>query len=389
MASPLSDCDIVADAFPMLNVRRPDCCIGGSSSDRPSLLCNDAGRIRYLSTTLVNINITFPTALMQLSELEDLRIDRSGLYGELPDSFSNFTKLVNLDLSLNQLSGRIPKSIGTLQTLDTLVLEQNEFEGPIPSELGELVNVSTILTNNLLTGDIPVSFANLRNISILGFDRNRLSGKVPDFVIGLESLRDLRLQGNYLTGPIPSSWRWRTSLDSNCIEESDDTESNLEGIYFYLQRQRLPAECLAFYGTTSQLPATSQPPTSTAASLPLVPNPPTTVNTTVLAASIATSLSSPPTSTNRRRSTKKRWWRVVLHLMICKSEMDRLQRLEGVQRLMGKSNGSVASVGRSGTVATSDPEDWSRKEVISWLAKCGFRPAVIEVTEDRLIDMGI
>ncbi|KAI8840948.1 hypothetical protein BC829DRAFT_17451 [Chytridium lagenaria] len=244
MASPLSDCDIVADAFPMLNVRRPDCCIEGASHDRPILRCNGDGRIRYLATTLVNINITFPTVLMQLSELENLTIYKSGLYGELPDSFSNFTKLVNLDLSVNQLSGRIPKSIGTLQTLDTLFLEQNAFEGPIPSELGELVNISTLsVSNNFLTEDIPVSFANLRNISTLGLDRNRLSGKIPDFVIGLGSLTDLRLQGNYLTGPIPSSWRWGTSLDGNCIEESDVTESNLTSIF---QRQRLPAECLAF-----------------------------------------------------------------------------------------------------------------------------------------------
>ncbi|KAI8840945.1 hypothetical protein BC829DRAFT_402919 [Chytridium lagenaria] len=411
MASPLSDCDIVADAFPMLNVRRPDCCI----------------RERF--------NMVVPVRLKSLTFYQNAAASISGLYGELPDSFSNFTKLVNLDLSLNQLSGRIPKSIGTLQTLDTLFLEQNAFEGPIPSELGELVNISTLrVSNNLLTGDIPVSFANLRNISTLGFDRNRLSGK--------------KIAGNYLIGPVPSSWRWG-------LEESDVTESNLRSIF---QRQRLPAECLAFYETVhnsplppSLLQARHPYPLITQTHLPLV-------NTTVLAASIATSLllvfalsavalyavrrrrqidgkaffsifsksssmDSEPRFTSHpsscSRSAKKRWWRVVLHLIygVLRNEGNEqvgdgsAPTVGRSSTLMGKSNGSVASVGRSGTVATSiehdsmarDPEDWSRKEVISWLAKCGFRPAVIEVfeaheitgallmelTEDRLIDMGI
>ncbi|KAI8853609.1 hypothetical protein BC829DRAFT_429774 [Chytridium lagenaria] len=437
--------------------------------------------LRYFrSTGLVNINITFPTALMQLSDLEELRLYKCGLYGELPDLFSSFTELVSLDLSVNQLSGRIPKSISTLQTLDTLILEQNEFEGPIPAELGELVDISTILLAfNLLTGDIPVSFANLRNISTLGLDRNILSGKVPDFVTGLGNLRDLRLQGNYLTGPVPNSWRWGSRLDGNCIEESDGTESNLTSI---LKRQRTPGECSAFYNTNSQITAISQPRTSTAASLPF-PAQPTTVNTTVLAVSIATSLlvvftlSVALYAVRRRRQIDDRPFfsffsksssidlepRFTSHPIIVqpvnekgsstlfanlevvesrtppadivfyemrglsKSEMDPAPTVGRSSTLMGKSNGSVASVGRSGTVATSsawdsateegdyndeiiehdsmarDPEDWSRKEVISWLAKCGFRPAVIEVfgaheitgallmevTEERLMDMGI
>jgi hypothetical protein len=55
------------------------------------------------------------------------------------------------------------------------------------------------LTDNKLTGNIPSSFANLKNIEILHLGANRLSGPLPSFLTQLPKLERLHILHNFFT----------------------------------------------------------------------------------------------------------------------------------------------------------------------------------------------
>ena len=77
-----------------------------------------------------------------------------------------------------------------------------------------LVNIPTkieryILSNNNVTGTLPHSLENLRNLRQFSIDSNGLSGELPDFSTSFPNLRELSLskqeQGTGFTGRIPES----------------------------------------------------------------------------------------------------------------------------------------------------------------------------------------
>ena len=75
----------------------------------------------------------------------------------------------------------IPPEIGLLTKLEILHLNENSLTGPIPEELGEL-------SESLYDLQLQV---------------NKLTGTVPDFLCDME-LKDLKLSFNYLSGTMPT-----------------------------------------------------------------------------------------------------------------------------------------------------------------------------------------
>ena len=92
--------------------------------------------------------------------------------GEIPDSLSLLNKLVRLSLADNNLTGKIPESLSKLKRLKTLYLEDNQLTGFLPELKLQLAlfNVS----NNRLSGSIPVSLSSMPESAFLG---NKLCGK--------------------------------------------------------------------------------------------------------------------------------------------------------------------------------------------------------------------
>jgi hypothetical protein len=56
------------------------------------------------------------------------------------------------------------------------------------------------LQGNKLTGSIPLSFGNLRNLQVLNLGNNQLTGTLPSTMSNMKALRSLSLGGNRLTG---------------------------------------------------------------------------------------------------------------------------------------------------------------------------------------------
>jgi len=72
-----------------------------------------------------------------------MRLSSINLQGTLSNSIGQFSELAYLDLSSNSgLSGPLPTSIGNLRQLTTLILAGCSFTGGIPEELGNLVQLS-------------------------------------------------------------------------------------------------------------------------------------------------------------------------------------------------------------------------------------------------------
>ena len=79
------------------------------------------------------------------------------------------------------------------------------MSGPIPAWLGSLESLEQIsLGVNELTGRIPNALGNLANLEWLYLGWNDLSGPIPRELANLDNLRALGLGWNDLSGPIPA-----------------------------------------------------------------------------------------------------------------------------------------------------------------------------------------
>lgn len=206
-------------------------CIGGGNNVIGEIPTNfwNLSELRHLS--LNNNQLTtpsFPTALFDLTKLENLGLVNVSLNGALPAAIGNLVNLTSLSLGNCQLTGTIPDELGTLANLTFLALPDNQLNGTIPHSLNGLTklnilnllnnqftgvaNLSSLqllqtlsLSNNPLGGSIPEWIGNLSNLSGLSLYNTQLIGTIPDFFTGLTNLNLLHLGDNQLTGNIPNS----------------------------------------------------------------------------------------------------------------------------------------------------------------------------------------
>jgi len=105
------------------------------------------------------------------------------------------------------MAGAIPREIGNLQNLEALTVAVNNLTGPIPFEI---FNISTIreisMPLNELIGHLPsnVGFF-LPNLQHLYLDGNKLSGTIPSSISNASQLTKLDLSSNSFSGLIPKS----------------------------------------------------------------------------------------------------------------------------------------------------------------------------------------
>ncbi|KAG6489699.1 hypothetical protein ZIOFF_050975 [Zingiber officinale] len=88
--------------------------------------------------------------------------------------------VTGIDLSDNNLSGGIPIEITNLHGLRFLNLSMNHFSGNIPDKIGLMGQLESLdLSTNNLSGRIPMSISSLYSLSILNLSYNNLIGKIP------------------------------------------------------------------------------------------------------------------------------------------------------------------------------------------------------------------
>ncbi|KAH9539653.1 hypothetical protein CY35_15G068400, partial [Sphagnum magellanicum] len=137
-----------------------------------------------------------------LQALRVLALDRNALTGGFPSS-SQLRSLQVLSLSENQLSGELTNNdITSLQSLVSLSLAHNQFTGLLPS-FESLVNLQSLnVGGNSFGPSFPASLGTMLVSLYLG--ENQLAGAIPSSLKSLTKLQTLDVSGNALSGNPPA-----------------------------------------------------------------------------------------------------------------------------------------------------------------------------------------
>jgi len=147
----------------------------------------------------------------------------------------------------NNLTGYIPGSLGNMKQLSLLLLFNNQLAGHIPSTFGNLKNLQQLnLGNNQLTGNIPPSFGKLTNLTHLYLDSNKLEGNIPYEIASLKNIQQLLLNHNNLSGDVSMLahlplLRLNLSYNSFTFDGIELVASLFQGEIFIYRKQSLIA----------------------------------------------------------------------------------------------------------------------------------------------------
>lgn len=216
-----------------------------------------APRLENLFCGMNNLTGPLSEAVGNARELRTLSLSCNLLDGEIPQALFTLEKLEGLDLgnstshlgepitTCNHITGEIPPTISRMKSLKSIYLASLGLSGPIPAELFLLPNIEQISLANCynhmnyintfsgeipdipengtitllelptcgMTGEIPQSMTNLKNLEYLtlsGRDlgngtEGRLAGEIPEGLASMK-LKYLDLAENDLTGNIPEEF---------------------------------------------------------------------------------------------------------------------------------------------------------------------------------------
>lgn len=131
--------------------------------------------------------------------------------GRLPNWLGKLTKLSEIYLNNLNIKDEFPPFLANLTKLGIFC---NSIFGQIPSSFMNLTQLSLIdFGHNQLQGPISTSFSNFKSLQTLGLYDNNLSGRVElDMFVGLNKLEALSLgvnrisfvdTNNYTNGTLP------------------------------------------------------------------------------------------------------------------------------------------------------------------------------------------
>ncbi|KAF3435149.1 hypothetical protein FNV43_RR22236 [Rhamnella rubrinervis] len=191
------------------------------------------------------------------STLSLLRMRSNFFTGNISSEFCGFSNLHVLDLSNNGLTGLVPHCIGNLSgmksgkwmqvdgparspresfkivgkgreleyrymidyAVNSLDLSNNNLSGEIPMELASLIKLWTLnLSMNHLIGEIPADIGNMEWLESLDLSMNKLVGQIPVSMTYLTFLSHLNLSYNNLSGRIPTSNQLQTLEDPSIYQ---------------------------------------------------------------------------------------------------------------------------------------------------------------------------
>ena len=126
----------------------------------------ELGNLSSLTTLWLfqsNLSGAIPAELGNLATLEDLSLGDNQFTGSIPPELGRLSSLVSLRARNNNLSGAIPPELGQLTSLTALSFRNNNLSGQLPPDLGNLTELAhlDLYGNQDLSGLMPRSMMNL------------------------------------------------------------------------------------------------------------------------------------------------------------------------------------------------------------------------------------
>ncbi|KAF6137269.1 hypothetical protein GIB67_036306 [Kingdonia uniflora] len=146
-------------------------------------------------------------------QLQRLDLSSNSFVDEIPTG--KLSSLLDLNLSDNILSGKMPLQVRRLSSLLSLDVSNNLLSGTIP-KVGDCSNLIYVnVSRNMFTESISLQIGNLMNLQlVLDLSYNNLSGGVPPQLEKSQKLEKMNLSHNMLLGAIPLSLNAMRSLTS-------------------------------------------------------------------------------------------------------------------------------------------------------------------------------
>nr|CAB3449034.1 unnamed protein product [Digitaria exilis] len=113
-------------------------------------------------------------------------------------------------------------SLGKFTSITEINLSNNNIGGTIPDDLPVTLR-NFFLSDNQLTGSIPVSLSKLQSLTAMSLNGNHLDGKLPDAFDSLTGLVNLDISSNNFSGPLPPSMGSLTSLTTLHLQDNQLT----------------------------------------------------------------------------------------------------------------------------------------------------------------------
>nr|GEW54815.1 receptor-like protein kinase 2 [Tanacetum cinerariifolium] len=204
---------------------------------------NEIGKCKSLKNLVIFDNQLTGNIPVELGQLQNLEVIRAGgnkdLNGKIPDEIGNCGNLTVLGLADTKLSGLLPNSLGKLTKLQTLSIYTTMLSGEIPSEIGncsELVEVyfeleEFMISNNNISGSIPVVISNVVSLKQLQLDTNQISGLIPADIGKLQNLEVFFAWDNQLEGSLPLSLGNCSNLQALDLSQNSLTGSIPSGLF--------------------------------------------------------------------------------------------------------------------------------------------------------------